>query len=59
MPAYEYKCDCGNSVVLTRFTEERDSPVYCGQCERVMHRIYTSPGITFRGTGFYTTDKRK
>jgi hypothetical protein len=29
----------------------------CSTCGATLRRIYTSPAITFRGSGFYTNDK--
>ena len=58
MPTYEYKClaeGCGNSVVLSRKVEERDEEVTCDKCGHSSSRIYNSPSIQFKGTGFYST----
>ena len=55
MPIYEYKCVTCNSVteVQRNFGEDRE-PVCC---ESSMQRVWTSPGVIFNGSGFYSTDK--
>ena len=55
MPNYDFKCETCNSVV-----ELQDpTALRCGTCGNTMVRIWTSPGIQFKGSGFYTTDKGK
>lgn len=56
MPTYEYKCTgCDNLVVLNRKVDERDEEVTCDKCGNTSSRIYNSPSIQFKGTGFYST----
>ena len=53
VPNYDFKCETCNSVV-----ELQDpTALRCGTCGNTMVRIWTSPGIQFKGSGFYTTDK--
>jgi len=55
---YEYKCKVCSAVI----TIERpvygieDTPVCCNE---ITNRVWSAPSITFKGSGFYTTDKRK
>jgi putative FmdB family regulatory protein len=55
MPTYEYRCrKCHSLIVLSRKTEERDEEVTC-PCGQVSSRIYSTPAVQFKGTGFYST----
>ena len=53
MALVDFKCDtCGN-------VGERDSddaPLCCGE---LMRRIWSSVGISFKGSGFYVNDYKK
>jgi putative FmdB family regulatory protein len=57
MPLYDYQCGkCSTTVEYERgFGEDRE-PSCCGE---IMKRLWTSPGIIFNGSGFYSTDNRK
>lgn len=57
MPTYEYKCISCNSIIdfQRNFGEDRE-PSCCGS---IMQRVWSSPGIVFNGSGFYSTDNRK
>jgi hypothetical protein len=55
MPTYEYQCNkCDTKITLSRKVEERDDEVTC-TCGLVSSRIYTTIGVQFKGTGFYST----
>jgi putative FmdB family regulatory protein len=56
MPVYDYKCSkCFISIEFNRgFGEDRE-PVCC---EQAMVRQWSSPGVIFNGSGFYSTDSR-
>lgn len=32
---------------------------YCPKCGSELKRVYTAPGISFKGEGFYCNDKEK
>jgi putative FmdB family regulatory protein len=57
MPKYDYKCGvCSISIEFERgFGEDRE-PTCCNQ---TMTRQWSSFGIQFNGSGFYSTDNRK
>lgn len=57
MPTYEFKC-CDNSVSVNASMSEIKTPT-CGKCLQPMARVYSIQGIKFKGSGFYTTDKRE
>jgi hypothetical protein len=57
MPLYDYKCNkCSISIEFERgFGEDRE-PVCCSE---TMSRQWSSPGVIFNGSGFYSTDNKK
>ena len=55
MPTYEYRCyKCLALQVISRDVDDRDEEVIC-VCGERMNRIYNTPGIQFKGSGFYST----
>ena len=58
MPIYEYKCSTCHEVVVENKQPamSQDLPI-CSICDTVMKRLYGSPGLAFKGNGFYSTDK--
>jgi putative FmdB family regulatory protein len=56
MPLYEYQCDtCGHRFeVIQKFS---DAPVeVCPKCGGPVKKLFSSPAIQFKGTGWYITD---
>jgi putative FmdB family regulatory protein len=56
MPLYEYQCDpCGHRFeVIQKYS---DSPIdVCPKCGGTVHKLFSSPAIQFKGSGFYITD---
>jgi len=60
VPLYEYQCDaCSRRFeVIQKFS---DPPVEtCKECgSGPVHRLFSSPAIQFKGTGWYITDYAK
>ncbi len=58
MPIYEYRCrDCGEALeVRQAFTDE--ALTECPNCTGSLRKIFSTPGISFKGSGFYKTDSR-
>ena len=59
MPTYEYKCrDCGHQLeVVQSFTD--DALTKCPNCKKkALRKVFSPPGVTFKGSGFYKTDSR-
>lgn len=42
-------------MTFSRSIDERDEPVKCITCGLESTRVYNTPGIQFKGTGFYKT----
>ena len=56
MPLYEYQCQqCQERVeIIQKFS---DPPYeHCPKCGGEMKKLFSSPAIQFKGSGFYKTD---
>ena len=56
MPLYEYECDaCHHRFeVIQKFS---DPPIEtCPKCGSAVHKLFSSPAIQFKGSGWYITD---
>ncbi len=59
MPLYDYKCSkCDNTRTVTLSISDEEYKAICS-CGAEMVRVYGVAGVNFKGSGFYTTDKRK
>ena len=71
MPTYDYRCDtCGldfelaqsfhdDSLVKCPTKKSGNSPAGCTSPGRGrVAKVFSAPGITFKGSGFYKTDSR-
>lgn len=57
MPTYDYRCpECGVELSLVSSIGEVVTPV-CFECVVNMVRVYGLGGVSFSGSGFYSTDK--
>ncbi len=58
MPTYEYLCmECGNrNEVVQSFTD--DPLTTCEVCGGKLRKVIHPVGIQFKGSGFYSTDRR-
>jgi putative FmdB family regulatory protein len=57
MPNYEFTClVCDKTITLTLKLTESQS-ITCPECGEMMRRSYNFGAITFKGSGFYRTDK--
>lgn len=56
MPLYEYKCDaCGHK--FEKIVQFSDPPLEaCPVCGGKVQKLFSSPAIQFKGSGFYITD---
>jgi putative FmdB family regulatory protein len=59
MPLYEYHCDdCGHEFELIR--KFSDPPLEkCPDCGGRLRKLFSSPAIKFKGSGFYVNDYGK
>jgi putative FmdB family regulatory protein len=59
MPLYEYQCEaCGHRFeVIQKFS---DAPIeICPKCGGHVRKLFASPAIQFKGSGWYITDYAK
>ena len=59
MPTYEYKCkECGHQLEVVQ--SFHDDPLSkCPNCKKkALRKVFSPPGVTFKGSGFYKTDSR-
>ena len=56
MPMYEYRCPICNTQMELELSMDHDL-VRCTDCGAQANRIYSVPGLVFKGKGFYSTDK--
>lgn len=59
MPLYEYQCEsCGRRFEVIR--KYSDPPLEsCPTCGGTVQKLFSSPAIQFKGTGWYVTDYAK
>ncbi len=58
MPTYEYACTaCAHRFeIVQRFSD--DALTTCPNCGGALRKVFGTPGIVFKGGGFYKTDSR-
>ena len=55
MPIYEYKCENGHVFdVMQKLSE--DPLTTCVECSAPVRKVLHPVGISFKGSGFYSTD---
>jgi putative FmdB family regulatory protein len=59
MPLYEYQCQaCGKKTELLQ--KMNDAPLaVCPECGGAVKKLFSSPAVQFKGTGWYVTDYKK
>ena len=56
MPTYGYKCgNCGHQFEIVQRISEEPLKV-CPQCQGKLSKVLYPVGISFKGSGFYSTD---
>lgn len=58
MPTYTYRCEnCGHQ--FDKYQSFQDQPLkVCPKCRKhALHKVYQPAGVSFKGSGFYVTDK--
>jgi len=60
MPMYTYRCEAGHELAVKySIVETTPSEVTCPDgCEYKAKRVFDSPTIGFKGSGFYANDKK-
>ena len=55
MPIYEYRCENGHVFDIMQSMSE-DPLSECVECGAMVKKVLHPVGISFKGSGFYTTD---
>ncbi len=60
MATYEYVCDKGHRVIQERSMNKEQTDFLCSapECQEQLKRVYSTPGVLFKGSGFYSTGGR-
>jgi putative FmdB family regulatory protein len=62
MPIYEFECDNANCECNARVEKwlsvMEPHDLECPFCGSNMRKVYSSVGVAFKGSGFYSTDNR-
>jgi putative FmdB family regulatory protein len=58
MPVYEYHCEIHQITESVFPMGEATDSIKCPICETDIPRVFSVPGIQFKGGGFYKTDNR-
>lgn len=56
MPIYEYQCDSCSYRFEAKQSIKDDPLSTCARCGKAVRRLISSPGIMFKGSGWYVTD---
>jgi putative FmdB family regulatory protein len=57
---YDYKCDgCNTTHSVERAMSEAEVLPICTSCQKNMTRVWAVGGVSFNGSGFYSTDNPK
>jgi putative FmdB family regulatory protein len=53
MPYYDYKCNtCDLKMSVIRKIDEPERNPLCANCVKDLVRVYDTPAVTFKGTGW-------
>lgn len=59
MARYDYRCPvCQHEYVEIRGMNDPQEKTQCDNCKVDLIRVFGAIGVSFTGTGFYTTDKK-
>ena len=58
MPIYEYLCKTCDEIIVENKSSDKSGEIpLCNTCNQPTKRLYSSIGVSFKGSGFYSTDK--
>lgn len=60
MPLHDYKCvECGEVREVHVPIQTAPASLQSCDCGGIMRKVFSAPGIIFKGSGFYSKDSRK
>ncbi|MFD2841709.1 FmdB family zinc ribbon protein [Populibacterium corticicola] len=58
MPTYSYRCTvCGHAFDAQQSFSDA-ALTACPQCDGLLRKVFSTPAVTFKGSGFYRTDSK-
>jgi putative FmdB family regulatory protein len=58
MPLYEYACTEGHiRKEIRSIHDDEPDDIRCAECRKSMTQVLSGVGVSFKGSGFYSTDK--
>jgi putative FmdB family regulatory protein len=59
MPLYEYTCASGHiRKEIRSIHAEEPTDIRCAECGEPMRQLVGGVAVSFKGSGFYSTDKK-
>jgi putative FmdB family regulatory protein len=60
LPLYEYVCEAGHiRKEIRSIHAEEPTDIKCAECGEPMRQVVGGVAVSFKGSGFYSTDKNK
>ena len=60
MPVYDFVClVCGEHFEARRPFSDSSVEIACPRGHKQARRVFSTPSVVFKGSGFYVTDHRK
>jgi putative FmdB family regulatory protein len=59
VPLYEYVCENGHKLEQIRSIFDDKEPIDCPDCGTKLTQVIAQVSVSFKGSGFYSTDKKK
>ena len=60
MPLYEYTCASGHiKKEMRSIHDDEPEDIRCAECGEPMRQLVGGVAVSFKGSGFYSTDKNK
>ena len=59
MPLYDYSCPSCDHRFELRQSFQDDAIAACPECGAQSSRVLHAPQVVYKGSGFYTTDRKK
>ena len=59
MPLYDYLCQSCSHKFELRQSFQDDAVASCPECGAESSRQFSAPQVIYKGSGFYTTDRKK
>jgi putative FmdB family regulatory protein len=58
VPTYSYRCTvCGHAFDAHQSFSDA-ALTACPQCDGLLRKVFSTPAVTFKGSGFYRTDSK-